>query len=133
MGMDNINKIKCRTDIRIRYKDIPTVKKELRGVQNDKCAICGTSLKRIPKKDVCLDHDHETGRIRAVLCRSCNAIEGKTYRSFVRYGLRKRKIDYETFLKSLSMYAQKYSTYYIHPKFKTKKVISKNTPHNKVW
>jgi len=30
-------------------------------------------------KDVCLDHDHKSGVIRAALCRNCNGIEGKVY------------------------------------------------------
>lgn len=29
--------------------------------------------------NICLDHDHGTGHIRAVLCRNCNGIEGKIY------------------------------------------------------
>lgn len=30
-------------------------------------------------KDICLDHDHKSGHIRAVLCRNCNGIEGKLF------------------------------------------------------
>lgn len=39
--------------------------------QENRCAICGThkdNLKRILQ----VDHDHETGKIRALLCNSCN-------------------------------------------------------------
>jgi hypothetical protein len=44
--------------------------------QNGKCAICNESLgdlknDRVPS-EAKLDHDHETGRIRGVLCDKCN-------------------------------------------------------------
>ena len=35
--------------------------------QNSKCAICGIATELV------LDHDHNTGKIRGFLCRSCNA------------------------------------------------------------
>lgn len=42
--------------------------------QNGKCAICGTGRpypnERI--KNFAVDHDHETGKIRALLCSTCN-------------------------------------------------------------
>ena len=38
--------------------------------QGGGCAICLTPL------DLVLDHDHETGRFRAVLCRGCNVSLG---------------------------------------------------------
>lgn len=34
--------------------------------QNSKCAICERKLKLV------IDHDHETGKIRGLLCNSCN-------------------------------------------------------------
>jgi hypothetical protein len=40
--------------------------------QQSRCAICG----EVAYGD-CLDHDHDTGLIRGILCSSCNAREGK--------------------------------------------------------
>lgn len=47
--------------------------------QANRCALCRISLARADTKDICLDHCHVTGNIRAVLCRNCNGIEGKVY------------------------------------------------------
>lgn len=44
--------------------------------QGDVCAICGRTETRRNKNGVYrlhIDHDHETGRIRALLCHHCNA------------------------------------------------------------
>src|SRR5207253_2176895 len=45
------------------------------AAQGGGCAICG----RPPREDISLhvDHDHETGRVRGLLCFDCNATLGK--------------------------------------------------------
>jgi len=47
--------------------------------QGDTCAICGTADKGIARGKIrywSVDHDHETGEIRALLCQKCNAVLG---------------------------------------------------------
>lgn len=51
---------------------------ELLAAQNNKCAICGSETAKIswsPRLHV--DHCHETGRIRGLLCQACNTVLGK--------------------------------------------------------
>jgi hypothetical protein len=48
------------------YKLTKTQVADIRTAQNDRCAICGETD---PQH---LDHDHETGRIRQLLCQRCN-------------------------------------------------------------
>jgi len=44
---------------------------KLLAQQNGVCAIC-----RDPGRDLCVDHDHRTGRVRALLCNGCNSAIG---------------------------------------------------------
>lgn len=46
---------------------------ELRNKQNNRCAICSKDFKKgWDSAGFCVDHDHETGQVRALLCRICN-------------------------------------------------------------
>jgi hypothetical protein len=37
--------------------------------QNGKCALCDKPIMKRP----CMDHDHKTGKVRAILCLQCNS------------------------------------------------------------
>lgn len=53
---------------------------EMFKAQNSRCAICEKHETRTFKGKtmrLCLDHDHETGKIRALLCHDCNTGLGK--------------------------------------------------------
>ena len=40
--------------------------------QNGVCAICGSPEVSDRNSNLCVDHDHETGKIRGLLCNKCN-------------------------------------------------------------
>jgi len=39
-------------------------------VQNHQCPICGVDLRK--EKKINIDHNHKTGKVRAILCTRCN-------------------------------------------------------------
>lgn len=45
--------------------------KRMMAEQNGRCLICG-----IPSESLCVDHDHETKKVRGLLCRNCNLAVG---------------------------------------------------------
>lgn len=47
------------------------------GQQHGRCAICGNGFLRA--REPCVDHDHATGRVRALLCLTCNIMLGSAY------------------------------------------------------
>lgn len=53
------------------YGIVPKEFDSILQTQDGKCAICS---KIMPKP--CIDHDHETGRVRGILCVQCNATIG---------------------------------------------------------
>lgn len=44
--------------------------------QNGLCAICRTHYESVSRKRLFVDHNHKTGKIRALLCHKCNAAIG---------------------------------------------------------
>jgi len=56
-----------------KYGLSPEVYDFLMKAQDQRCAICYEPFDRSQhSKRPCVDHDHETGRIRGLLCRQCN-------------------------------------------------------------
>jgi 23S rRNA G2069 N7-methylase RlmK/C1962 C5-methylase RlmI len=60
------------------------------------CAICGVDVVSVRQKTVHIDHDHETGKVRGILCAKCNTglgklDDGRLFASAERYLARSRK------------------------------------------
>lgn len=52
---------------------------EMYKEQGGKCALCGLPEKATngdKTARLCIDHDHDTGEVRGLLCRGCNHILG---------------------------------------------------------
>lgn len=107
--------------LKLKHSDIPELRAAMLKQQGGLDPI--TSL-RI--KDPVLDHDHDTGHIRATLQRETNAFEGKVVNAFRRY-MRHQGCSIEDVLINLIEYWQiDYSRNPLHPKHRTpgdKKVL----------
>lgn len=66
----------ARTKYNRKYADTKWLEKfgELQEKQNGVCAICKQSVSGMinSKSKLAVDHDHKTGKIRGLLCGSCN-------------------------------------------------------------
>ena len=63
---------KSRAELLVRYKLTPEEYERMKSTQNGRCAIC----KNISKKNLSVDHDHTTGKVRGLLCGRCNTMLG---------------------------------------------------------
>jgi hypothetical protein len=43
---------------------------------NHRCAICNTEFDETKRNGINVDHSHETGKVRGLLCHNCNALLG---------------------------------------------------------
>lgn len=101
----NLNPEKCdgiREDCRrraykSRYGITPEQKEEMFVAQGRKCASCGSTDPR-SKNGWMLDHDHETDKVRGVVCQPCNVALGQVRDSIEHL---KRLIEYLQFHKGL--------------------------------
>lgn len=57
----------------LSMEDVDKINEEQGGL----CAICG--LPNLNKRKFCLDHDHSTGKVRGLLCTSCNTMLGNAH------------------------------------------------------
>ena len=109
---------------RIKTSDIKELRLKLLEEQNYECKICDVNLKKYIKSNpnnINLDHCHITGFIRYVLCRRCNAIEGKFYNNYKRLTRKDEKSleDKQKVLLGLAKYIMLPTTKLIHPTFLT--------------
>ena len=64
-----------RSRIKFIYRTYGLTMEEFNSMfnkQNGKCAICGVDIVLFGMKSLNIDHDHVTGKVRGLLCRSCN-------------------------------------------------------------
>lgn len=46
-------------------------------IQNNRCACCGREFRSAAERVATLDHDHDTGELRGLICKRCNLVLGK--------------------------------------------------------
>jgi hypothetical protein len=59
---------------------------KLHAVQGMACGICGTPIPPPPSRKAHVDHCHDTGKVRGILCRGCNLSLGH-YERFQKLGM----------------------------------------------
>jgi hypothetical protein len=105
----------------LKNKDIPDVREEYLQKQDQKCGICNANLQEEDNTNKHLDHDHVTGKVRGVLCRRCNLLEGALHYRFRRSGHKGLDTDYVEWLEAHLAYLKRPVSMYEHPEhFKSK-------------
>ena len=69
-------KIKSREEILKEHNITAKQYQEFLNNQNNKCAICGINFSDIKPTSIHIDHDHNTNKIRGILCLNCNIAIG---------------------------------------------------------
>lgn len=114
----------------LTQKELPDLRNELLKKQKYLCPICDNKI-----NDPVLDHHHikrigGTGRIRQVLCRSCNVFLAKSENNAIRYCISQQ--DLPRILRNMADYLEAEQTLYIHPSEKPKEPKLKKTSYNKL-
>lgn len=94
--------------------------RHLKTEQGGLCPVCKLSIDLTIKGEGVIDHDHDTGEIRGVLHRSCNAAEGKIANAAGRWGA--KSMNYTAivaYLEGLLEYLKKPGTGMMYPMHKT--------------
>lgn len=68
---DKCTAIYRRKNLRDKYGLTIEAWEEMAEAQNWRCAICGTHKDDL-KNNFAVDHDHDTGEVRGLLCYACN-------------------------------------------------------------
>ena len=64
---------------RLKTTEVSQARDILLKKQDYICPLCNGLMKTLKDKRPVLDHDHNTGFLRDVLCLNCNGIEGKVF------------------------------------------------------
>lgn len=94
--------------------------RHLQMVQGGVCPLCGTVIDTTIKGEGVIDHDHDTGEIRGVLHRSCNAAEGRIANAAGRWGAKSMAYpDIVRYLKRVVVYLEAEGTGFMYAMHKT--------------
>lgn len=74
---EKCKRLKRKSDLKKKYGLIPEDLERMLRDQDNKCAICGQEIflhgSSVDKNKIArVDHNHETGKIRGLLCNDCN-------------------------------------------------------------
>lgn len=94
--------------------------RQLQVNQGGLCALCGKPVDLKEAREGAVDHDHDTGEVRGVLHRSCNAAEGKIANAAGAWGAKSMQYkDIVPFVEKLVAYWRKPGCGVIYPTHKS--------------
>lgn len=94
--------------------------RQVKVEQGGVCPICEHPIDLTKKGEGVIDHDHDTGEIRGVLHRSCNAAEGKIANAAGRWGAKSMAYpDIIEYLEKTLKYLKRGGTGMMYPMHKT--------------
>ena len=94
--------------------------RQLKVEQGGLCPLCISEISLATKGEGVVDHNHDTGEIRGILHRSCNAAEGKIANAAARWGCKSNKYeDIIPYLERVVEYLKKEGTGRMYPMHKT--------------
>ena len=92
--------------------------------QGGVCPLCKLPIDLTKKGEGVIDHCHDTGRIRGVLHRSCNAAEGKISNAAARWGCKSGAYPaIIAYLEATAEYLKREPSKFIYPMHKTKEEL----------
>jgi len=114
----------------LQKKDIPVIREQIAEEQNNLCAICDEPLER-----ACLDHAHTKrlkldGRIRGVICSTCNVYLAKIENHCVRCGIKHK--DLPRILRNIALYLELKTYPFVHPSEAPKPKKIQRASYNKL-
>lgn len=79
---EKMREVSRRSDLKMSYGLTPEKWQKMFEAQKGRCAICDKHQSHFKTK-LCVDHNHSTGKVRGLLCPSCNhlliALENKKF------------------------------------------------------
>jgi hypothetical protein len=69
--------IKRRSELKTKYGITPEQFAVISASQDDHCALCPATSSQQRYGVLVVDHDHKSGRVRGLLCVSCNMLVGR--------------------------------------------------------
>lgn len=114
----------------LKQSDIPILREKLIIEQDGKCLICKREI-----VGAALDHHHKkrihgSGKIRGVLCRSCNVFLAKSENNCTRFGFTQK--DLPEILRNMAWYLERDHLPYIHPSEIIKRKKLKKSSYNQL-
>lgn len=104
---------------KLKYAEVKLVRAAMLKEQKNRCALCHGPLHATARKAPVLDHCHDKGHIRGVLCTNCNAMEGKIKTAMTRAAGKVNRLAWLEKLVEYLKHHEEPQVALLHPTFKT--------------